>query len=113
MTMLHNCGTPVIVDLNKSFSFYGFPNQDGDVLRITTMFIKTDNIIPVYYCQDCREIVEEDELRVKCENCNELLPIKFAKTSHYDNILCESCVKECGVDEAKDAVFPRYRKDNE
>lgn len=113
MSMVHNCGTPVILDLNRSFDFYSFFNQEGNTLKVTTMFIRTRSIIPVYYCQDCRREVAEDELRIECGNCHKIFPPTFTMMTPYDSLVCKDCVQEFGILGCKPYKLPRYQKDKE
>jgi hypothetical protein len=111
MTMVHNCGIPVILRLNDSFEFYSFFNREDNTLKVTTMFIKSTNLVPVYYCQGCRIIVPEEELRLECSNCHKQFPFSYIMTSPYDSLLCKDCIKEYHVDDCKPFQLPRYKKD--
>jgi hypothetical protein len=114
MTMLHRCGEPVILLLNNSFMFYAYPNQEGDVLKVGTMFIKMANNKPQYFCPACEEPVAEAELRITCGNCNKNYPPSELLITPFKVVVCKTCVQEFKLgDKLIPFKVPKFRKDKE
>jgi len=83
------CKTPIMLDLNKNLHFYGIPSVNKNGIIVSSVFVKTINSRPVFYCNTCK--CEMDILLI-CNICGSYIEVEETCVSVSGELFCQKCL---------------------